>query len=217
MNTSPLKFAAITVLTGMILLFQACGLNKETRSLRALQSCTYQLAGVDRVDLAGVDIKAIILDANQGRLNIAAIPAIALGYLTGQLPLTATFQLEIKNPTAHLAGVGQFEYIILLDNEELLAGTSDLPISVPAQRTVIHPMRIQTNIYPLLSKSNNLDRALDFLSGRASPGDEVLDFTFKLKPTLTLAGKPIQYPGYITVRKSLDATSLRQMLERNSH
>lgn len=214
MTHSRLKYLTLALISGTFLLFHACGLNKETRSMRALQSCTYQLARVDNLDLAGVDLKEIILNADQGRLNLSALPAIGLGYLTGNLPLSATFQLEIQNPTSHLAGVGQFEYIILLDDEELLDGTSDLPISVPAQTTVIHPMRIQANIYPLLSRANNMDRVLNFLSGRGSEADQVLDFTFKLKPTLTLAGQAIQYPGYITVRKSLDAASIRQMLNR---
>lgn len=196
------------------LIVSGCGLNKETRALRALQHCDFQLVGLDQVTLAGIDIPRL-LDQDRA-LDLSRLPALAFAYLNQDLPLDATLQVQIHNPRKNLAGIGEFEYIVLLDELELLDGTSDLPISVPSESTITAPIRLRANVYKLLSNGNNLQRVIRFLNAENSSDgqlqDEVLNLTFKIKPTLTLAKQPIQYPGYITVQKSLDRQTVLELL-----
>lgn len=196
------------------LIVSGCGLNRETRALRALQHCDFQLAGLEQVTLAGVDLSRL-LDQEQ-ELDLSRLPALAFAYLNQDLPLDATLQVQIHNPTKNLAGIGEFEYIILLDDLELVDGTSNLAISVPSESTITTPIRLRANIYKLLSNGNNLQRILQFLNTEHTSGrqlqDEALNLTFKIKPTLTLARQPIQYPGYITVQKSLDRQTILELL-----
>jgi len=191
-----------------------CGINKETRALRVLRHCEYQLVGLDSLTLAGVDISRMLKDNQQ--IDMSSMPALAMAYLRQDLPLTANLQVEIHNPTKNLAGIRAFEYIILLDNMEIMDGISNLPIAITPQSTVIAPIHLRANVYKLLSDRDNLQRVVQFLnngsstthSGTGQAGAEKLNLTFKIKPTLSLANQPINYPGYITVQKSLDADIL---------
>lgn len=197
--------------------FSSCGLNKESRTMRALKDCKYELVGVDSLILSGMDI-AQLLDSKNQQINLSGIPAIAMGYLSQNLPLSAKLQLEITNPTNRLAGIRQFEYIILLDGMQLLEGTSNLPISVPSGSTVVVPVHLQANVYPLLSNGDNLQRVLNFINGsRAGASNnttDILNLTLRLKPTITLANQAVQYPGYINVERSIDRATLLRILSR---
>lgn len=207
----------ISIITVVGLTISSCGLNKESRTMQALKDCKYELVGVDSLLLSGMDI-AQLLDSRNQQINLAGIPAIAMGYLSQNLPLTAKLQLEITNPTNRLAGIRQFEYIILLEGMQLLEGTSDLPISVPSGSTVVVPVHLQANVYPLLSNGDNLQRVLNFINGSrdgiSSNTTDKLNLTLRLKPTISLANQAVQYPGYITVERSLDRATLLRMLSR---
>lgn len=186
-----------------------CGINREARALR---HCEYQLVGLDNLTLAGVDISRMLKDNQQ--IDLSSMPALALAYLRQDLPLTANLQVEIHNPTKKLAGIRAFEYIVLLDGIEVMDGVSDLPIKVPPHSTTLSSVQLNTNIYKLLSDESNLRKVMQFLNSnrsatqngtnQAQTGTEKLNLTFKIKPTYTLGNQPINYPGYITVQKSLD-------------
>jgi len=197
----------------MALIVSGCGLNRETRALRALKHCEFQLVALDQLTLAGVDISRLLEQDRQ--LEMSSLPALAFAYLNQDLPMDATLQVQIHNPTNKLAGIGEFEYIILMDDLELLDGTSDIAISVPSESTITTPIHLRANVYKLLSQGDNLQRVIRFLNTGTSSGqlqDESLNLTFKIKPTLTLAKQPIQYPGYITVQKSLDRQAVLELL-----
>src|SRR5690606_4115972 len=142
---------------------------------------------IDSLFLAGTDINQII---KNGEVDISRLPGLALSFLNQQLPLHASLQLEVTNPTRNLAGIREFQYIIMIDNEEMIEGTSDLPISVEGNSTAIVPVKINANIYKLVNNSNNLQKLLNLLNTENSHQQiEPLQVTFKIKPTITLAGQ----------------------------
>jgi len=206
---------ALVLLLGVFL--AGCGINKESRALRVLRHCDFQLVGLDSLTLAGVDISRMLQSDQQ--IDLSSMPALAMAYFRQDLPMTANVQVEIHNPTNKLAGIRAFEYIILLDDTEVLDGTSDLPIEVPPHSTTITPIQLNANIYKLLSNEQNLRKMMRFLNSNrsASPNGtnqapaetEKLHLTFKIKPTYTLGNQPINYPGYITVRKTLDPSMIK--------
>jgi len=193
-----LQFAA-----AVALLFAGCGVDRQAKALRALEKCQYAFVSADSVYLAGTDVNKLLAD---GRVDISRLPGVALGFLSRDIPLSGILNLRITNPTDHLAGIQQFAYKIAVEGREVLEGTSDLPIEVPAGETVTVPVKLQSNVYKFLSDQQTLQKLLAFIqSARDGATDEKVSLTFSIKPTLALGNKQINYPGYIDIDKQIDA------------
>lgn len=190
------------------LLFSACDASRQANALNTLSKCKYELVGIDSLFLAGADINDMI---ENRQLDISRLPGMALSFLNQRLPLNASLQLEITNPTRNLAGIREFQYIIMIDNEEMIEGTSDLPIAVEGNSKAIVPVKINANVYKLINNSNNLQKFLNLIDGDPQQAMDPIQVTFKIKPTISLAGKAIDYPGYINIQKTLDSNTLSRV------
>ncbi len=189
--------------TAIVALLAGCGIDRQAKELRALEKCRYEFVSADSVLLAGTDVNKLIAN---GRVDVSRLPGVAMGFLSRDIPLSGVLNLRITNPTNNLAGIQQFAYKIEVEGREILDGTSELPIEVPAGETVTVPVRLKTNVYKFLSDGQTLKKLLAFIqSARDGATDEKVNLTFNIKPTLALGNKQINYPGYIRVDKQVDA------------
>lgn len=184
----------------------SCTLDKQAKALRALEKCRYEFVSADSVFLAGTDVNKLIAN---GRVDVSQLPGVALGFLSRDIPLSGVLNVRITNPTNSLAGIRQFAYKIEVEGREVLDGVSDLPIEVPAGETVVVPVKLRTNVYKFLSDRETLNKLLAFIqSARNGSTDERVNLRFKIKPTMALGNKAINYPGYIDIDKEVDAEFL---------
>ena len=182
-----------------------CGVNKQAQQIKALENCTYKITSVDQISLAGTDLKRLI---NQQDFNIASLPGVALGLLRKDIPLRASLNLEINNPSANLAAINQFEYKILVNNTDLAEGVVNQVVSIAQGQTVTVPVQLTSNIYHLISNGNVLNDILK-AAQKGSKSDEKLGLlTIKIKPTIMLGNTPVKYPGYITINKDISSKIL---------
>lgn len=194
------------LLVGAIILFAGCGVDRQAKALRALEKCQYTFVSADSVYLAGTDINKLVAS---GRVDISRLPGVALGFLSRDIPLSGILNLRITNPTNNLAGIQQFAYKIAVEGREVLEGTSDLPIEVPAGETLTVPVKLQTNVYSFLSDKQTLQKLLTFIkSAHDGATNEEVKLTFSIKPTIALGNKQLNYPGYIDIDKQVDASTL---------
>ena len=66
------------------------------------------------------------------------------------------------------------------------------------------PVKLNTNAYRLLSDDKTRDEFINMvlaLTGKS--GAKPAKFIVKVRPTLDLAGKQVNYPGYITFEKEI--------------
>ena len=195
--------ALFTLVTWLI---ASCTLDKQAKALRALEKCRYEFVSADSVFLAGTDVNKMIAN---GRVDVSQLPGVALGFLGGDIPLSGILNVRVTNPGSNLAGIQQFAYKVLVEGREVLDGVSDLPIEVPAGETAVVPVRLRTNVYKFLSDRETLNKLLTFIqSARNGDSTEKVNLTFKIKPTLALGNKEINYPGYIDIDKEVDAEFL---------
>ncbi len=197
------------LLIGFISLFFACGVNRQKSELNALKKCKFELVSVNQLTLAGADLEPLL---SKDQLDLSRIPSIAFGYLNQDLPLRANIDIKITNPTNRLAGVKQFKYILLIDDLEVIDGTSDLPVQVPGNSAVVAPIALNANVYKLIANSNNLNKVLEFLGSENQESNPSINLTIKVKPTIDLGNKAIDYPGYFSVEKRLDKNTLKRLI-----
>lgn len=175
-----------------------CGINKQIERARAFEKCRYEITSADSIYIAGLDVKQVISSQS---LDLLKAPRLALALLRKDVPLEGRLNLQIKNPSSELAAINQFEYKILVKNQELAAGLIDQAIEVsPNGGVTTVPVRINSNIYNLISDSKAQREIVDFFSGA---DDKKSIVTIKIKPTIGVGNKQIKYPGYITIDKEI--------------
>jgi hypothetical protein len=186
-------FAAVTIF--------GCGVNKQAQQIKALERCTYKVVSATNLSVAGTDVKRLI---NNQDLNLGSLPALAFGLLRKDVPLRATLNLEINNPAGNLAAINQFEYKILINNQELVDGFVDRQVTIAAGQSVVVPVAVNVNVYQFISNARVMSEISDFLRG----GDRKGLVTLKIRPSIMVGGALIKYPGYISIDKEFSSKVL---------
>lgn len=190
----------------VVVLLAGCGLNKQARQIEALEKCTYDISSADSIYLAGRDISKLVKSRS---LELRNIPELALALFRKNIPLKARVNLTINNPTSTEAAINQFEYIVLIKNQEIANGFVNQKVSVPPGGSVTVPVRVNSNIYSFLSNGKTMEELLDFVRGGESGAAERKGVvTIKIKPTIDVGGKLVKYPGYITIDKEVSSKIL---------
>jgi len=199
-----MKKLLLLCLTAMLM--QNCRINQQTRQIKALEQCVYEIISVDSLYIAGTDVKSTI---NNKTFDIKRLPRIALALLRKDIPLEARLNLQIKNPSSDIASINQFEYIVLIKNEEIANGSVNQKISLASNESTTVPVRLNANIYRFFSNDKIMQQIADFIQSGADNGTEKKGLiTLKIKPTIQIGNKLVKYPGYITIDKEVSSKIL---------
>jgi hypothetical protein len=201
------KISFIILGLALIGLFQRCAVTRQISEAKTLGDCKYTIASADNITLAGIDIRQF---KSMQDFDLGKSPRLALALLSKDVPLNLRLNLDVTNPTKQQAGINQFEYKVLLSENEVFTGFWDQRIDVqPNGGTTRVPMQLSTNAYRLLTDAKARDAFMNMvenLSGKT--GTQPTKLTIKLKPTLGIGNSQIDYPGYITIEKEVTAKML---------
>jgi LEA14-like dessication related protein len=183
-----------------------CGLNRQARQIEALEKCTYEILSADSIYLAGRDIDRIIKTRN---IEISNFPELALAAFRKNIPLQARVNLRIENPGEKTAAINQFDYIILIKDQEIATGSVNKMISITPGGSTVVPVHVNSNLYSFLTNGTTMQEILEFLNGGETEAEEKKGVvTIKIKPTIEVAGQLVRYPGYITVNREVSSKIL---------
>lgn len=190
-------FIAILAAVG---LFTGCGVSRQVSEAKAFGDCKYKIASADSIYLAGVDIREFRNIKSMSDLDLARFPRLGLAFLRKDVPLDLRVNLDITNPTNKKAAVNQLEYKVLLTKSEIFSGFLNQKIEVyPGSGSTQVPVKLSANVYSLLTNDATRDEFINMIMTLTGKSDaKPTKFTVKVKPTLDLGGKSINYPGYIT-------------------
>lgn len=183
----------------------SCGINKQAQQIKALEKCDYRLTDATNITIAGADVKKIIQSGATSSINF---PGLALGLLRKDIPLRAKLNLEITNPSSSLASINNFDYIVLINKQEIFNGTVDQSVSVGAGQTAQVPVQLNANIYQFLTDNKMLDDIGAFISGATNGSEKKGLVTLKIRPSIKIGGGLVKYPGYITIDKEVSSKIL---------
>lgn len=195
----------ILLITLLSIGFLSCGINRQAQQIKALEQCQYKLINATQVSLAGSDVKKMI---EQKSFNLSNLPGLALGYLRKDIPLKANLNLEISNPSSALAAINNFEFIILVNKQEIATGLVNQQVSVAPGQSVNVPVQLQANVYQFVSNGKILDDISSFISGAAQGDEKKGMVTLKIKPSIKIGNELVKYPGYITIDKEVSSKIL---------
>lgn len=186
------------ILGGIVLSFAIIGCVASKRAqLEALAKCTYDIHSINNMLVGGKSIESF--DAGNG-LNIASIPSIALAILRKDLPLEANVNLKITNPSAKVAAINQFKYLIEIQGNPVFEGTVDENIHLSTNESSTVPLSFKLNLFGADKKDNYVEKIFEELF-KKEKSDKFM--TLKIKPSFRIGGNNIYYPTYITVDTNL--------------
>jgi LEA14-like dessication related protein len=182
-----------------------CGVNKQAQQIKALEKCTYKILSAQQVTVGGTDIKNIV---NMENINLASLPGLAFGLLRKDVPLRGKLNLEITNPSGDDASINEFEYKVLVNNQELATGFVNQLVSVAAGSKTVVPVDVNLNAYQFLSNKKVMDDVRKFLQAGSGDAEQKGLLTLKIKPSIRVGGALVKYPGFITVDKEISSKIL---------
>lgn len=191
------KTNIVLLLLTAIMVFSSC---RTIRELKSLSKCQFRIQSIRNTKLAGINIQNL---RSYTDLSFAQGAKVTAAYLSGNLPLQFTMDVQVKNPNQELAALNRLDWIALFDQTELLQGTVSQRVAVqPNGGIATIPLSISCNVKKVLDRLKK-DKALNSGFELADEQNRPKRLALKLKPSITVGkkGKSIPYPGYITVKK----------------
>ncbi|NUQ81993.1 MAG: hypothetical protein HUU10_10315 [Bacteroidetes bacterium] len=180
-----------------ILIIQGCGLTQQIREAQNFAKCEFKLSSVQDIRVAGINFQKVDSKSDLSLSNLGKLGGILAG---DRIPLTLTLNLDVKNPNATPAAMNQLEWILFIDEIEMLAGSLNENVSVPANNGVTTlPLRFELDVKKVLS-GKSFDSALNFLFNLAGEGNQPTRFLLKAKPSIMVGSYNLKYPGYLDIR-----------------
>lgn len=181
----------------ILLFFTSCDVIQQASQINNLTKCDFRLESVQQLNLAGINVQNVKSISDLNMFDAAKI-ASAVG--SQQFPLDFTLNIEAKNPNTSAAGMTKIDWILLIDDIEMTRGVQDKQVTIPANNGVaIIPMQMHVDLQKALS-GKSADAAINFAMNLAGTGNKPTRFTLQMKPTVTVGGFPITYPGYLNVK-----------------
>jgi LEA14-like dessication related protein len=196
MNNYPPARLSIVLL--LIPLLVSCGLTRQTRMASNLANCDFRLNTITNISLSGVNLAGI---NSMSDLNFTDAARIMAGLAGTSLPLSMTVNLEGRNPNAKPAGVSGVEWILLIDDVHMTSGFLNEPFVIPAGGTTVIPVLVALDLKTVLS-GKPAEALIKFSMNMAGMGTSPSRLKIKMKPTISVGGSHLKYPGYITITTS---------------
>lgn len=195
-----MKKTLIVLVAAASVLFSSCEfLDKvahDAASIANLANCEYSMKNVSNVSVAGVNLKNV----TNGNISISDVASLTAALVKKQVPLNMDVNLGVKNPTDRSALLSTLDWALDVANTEFCQGTTTQSYNINANTTTTVPLGVNTDLYSLFSKEG-ISSLKTFASSFKSDGTSS-QLGLRVRPALTVAGKVIKSPGYITVMKA---------------
>ena len=175
-----------------LFMLSRCALNQKAQ-IAALGKFNYDVTSVQDMRIAGRDINSF---ETGGGVSISSLPGIAMALLTKDLPLEATVNLQMSNPTSTVTKINEFKYLIEMGGKPLFEGSVNENINLAQGQSMVVPLSFRANLFGV-AKDQGIEKVLSDLFTRKSDAFLAL----KIKPSIKIGDRNYFYPGSITVDK----------------
>ncbi len=183
-----------TILSAFVL--NSCDVLNQISQVAMLSKCQFRLSTLTNTKLAGVNVQNI---KSYKDLSLVDVTKVTAAYATGNLPLSFTLNVEAKNPNTTAAGMSKLDWILLIDDLEVLTGVTEQRITIPANGgTAVLPLNLSFDLLKVI-EARNVESLANFGLNLAGAGNRPTRVTLKAKPTIYVGSSPITYPDYITI------------------
>lgn len=177
-----------------ILLLFAGASCKTLMTYTNVLKCDFRMKSLTDTKLAGISIQNL---KGFSDLSFMKAGSLTKAYLAGNVPLNFQLNIEGKNPNATAAKMARFDWILLIDDVQMVTGTNNQEYNLASNGgTELIPLNISLNLLEVLNNETK-NTLLNFAFNLADAGNKPTRVDLKIKPTIYVNSIPITYPGYI--------------------
>ena len=198
------RIARILVLVLMTASFTACEqlaqIANQAAQVVNLKNCTFDVNDVSNINMMGINIHK---NMSLGDLNAAQVINVTNSLMNKKLPVTFNVNLNVNNPNNIAASMGKMDYIISLNDKEVISSTftDGFNIGPNSKGTISIP--ISTDLFQLFSNETK-DAVLNLAFKLAGAKSDPVNLGVKVKPYIKVNNQSLAYPDYITINKVLE-------------
>ena len=198
------KIARIIMVLLMTASFTACEelaqVMNQAAQMANLKNCTFDVNGINNINMLGISLNK---NMSLGDLNAAQVLNVTNSLMNRRLPVTFNVNIDVDNPNSIAASMGQMDYIIALNNQEVISSsfTNGINIGPNSRGSVSIP--ISTDLFQLFSGETS-DAILNLAFKLAGAQSDPVNLCVKVKPYIRINNQSLAYPDYITINKVLE-------------
>lgn len=188
----------ILLISGLLFVFSSCAILDQTKEIKAFTRCSFRLVDVSDAVLAGVDIQ----DVNSfSDLSFSEAGKISMKALSGELPLEFTVNIEVENPNPEKASINALYWILYIDDMEVTKGKLTEKLNIPPDGgRAMMPVPVQIDLWEVFTGESS-EAVMNFAMNLTGSGGYTSRVKLKIKPSIFIAMKKINYPGFFTIEE----------------
>lgn len=179
--------------------FVSCEVVEQIAQMAQLVNCKFDLTGVNNVKVSG-----IALGNNMTKSNLAPLQLMQLtqSILQKTLPVTFNANVKIDNPNAATASMNKLDYVLLVDDKELLSGALNQKTTINAGSSTTVAIPVTIDLFKVLS-GESADAILNLAFKLTGDSKNPSKLTMKVKPYIQVGTQTLSYPNYIDINHTL--------------
>jgi hypothetical protein len=197
-SRTSLALSLLLLASGWAFLPGCSTLKKQFEELTGFMRCEFRLASVSGVSLMGISLQGKTRVSDFNLMDVAKLQRALSG---GALPLDLTLNMEVRNPNGSSAGLSGMKWQLYLDGGLLTEGALEKAVRIAGKGTGAMPLGVRLDLNQVLS-GKNFDSMLNLGLNIAGEGSRPTRLTMKVKPSVTVAGQTLPYPGWVSVGHS---------------
>ena len=196
-----MRIIAVVLLIGT---FSACDelaqMANQAAQMANLKNCTFDVNGINKINMLGINLtKGLSLSD----LTTSQVLSVTNSLLNKKLPVTFNVNIDVDNPNSIAASLGKMDYIISLNDKEIISSTFTDGFTINANSKGQVSIPISTDLFQLFSNETK-DAVLNLAFKLAGAKSDPVNLGVKVKPYIKINNQSLAYPDYITINKVLE-------------
>ena len=197
------RITKILVVVLFTMTFTACEelaqIANQAAQVMNLKNCTFDVTGINNINMLGIDVSK---GMSQNSLNAAQLIKVTNALMNKKLPVTFNVNIDVDNQNNIAASLNKMDYIISLNNKEVISSTFTDGFSIPANSKGSISIPISTDLFQLFSSETG-DAVLNLAFKLAGAKSDPVNLGVQVKPYIKINNQSLAYPDYITINKVL--------------
>ena len=177
----------------------SCDVLQQMSQMATFAKCTFDFDSVNSIQMLGINLHKGMTKSD---LNVGQLLQLTNALMSKSLPVTFNVNLDINNPNATDASMTKMDYILTLNNKQVISTTMDSSISVPANSSNVVTIPVTTDLFQLFS-GESAEAILNLAFKLAGTTSDPVNVGIKIKPYIIVGNQQLAYPDYITMNKVL--------------
>ena len=193
------KIKRIILIVLVALGLSSCDVLLQMAQMASFANCTFDYDSVNDIEMLGMSLNKGMTKSD---LGVGQLLLLTKAIMNKSLPVTFNVNLDVKNPNSTAAAMTKMDYILTLNDKQVIATTMDKSINVPANASNVVTIPITTDLFQLFS-GESADAIVNLAFKLAGASSDPVNVGIKLKPYINVGGQQLAYPDYISLNKVL--------------